>query len=105
MEDDESRLERALGMTTVFEGEWATARRMRKGQLVLVNGADKGKVLEIVKPRVTGGRGMISDLVVPDKAVSGTHFEVSAREDGFRLRDLNSRNGVYVGDLKVRDVY
>jgi transcriptional regulator with GAF, ATPase, and Fis domain len=105
MEDDESRLERALGMTTVFEGEWATARRMRKGQLVIANGADQGKVLEIVKPRVTGGRGMISDLVIPDKAVSGTHFEVSAREDGFRLRDLNSRNGVYVGELKVRDVY
>jgi DNA-binding NtrC family response regulator len=105
MEDDDSRLERALGMTTLFEGDRATARRMRKGQLVIVNGPDKGKTLEIVKPRVTGGRGMISDLVVPDKAVSGTHFEVSAREDGYRLRDLNSRNGVYVGELRIRDIY
>ncbi|MEZ4361654.1 MAG: sigma 54-interacting transcriptional regulator [Kofleriaceae bacterium] len=105
MEDDESRLERALGMTTLFEGDRATARRMRKGQLVIVNGPDKGMMLEIVKPRVTGGRSMISDLVVADKAVSGTHFEVSAREDGYRLRDLNSRNGVYVGELRVRDVY
>lgn len=105
MEDDESRLERALGMTTIFQGEWATARLMRKGQLVIASGPEKGKVLEIVKPRVTGGRSIISDLVVPDKAVSGTHFEVSARDDGFRLRDLNSRNGVFVGDLRVRDVY
>jgi transcriptional regulator with GAF, ATPase, and Fis domain len=105
MEDDESRPERALGMTTFFDGEWATARRMRKGQLVIINGPDKGKTLEITKPRITGGRSMICDLVAPDKAVSGTHFEVSAREDGYRLRDLNSRNGTFVGELRVRDVY
>ena len=28
MEDDESRLERALGMTTIFQGEWATWMRV-----------------------------------------------------------------------------
>jgi transcriptional regulator with GAF, ATPase, and Fis domain len=105
MKDDEGQLEQSVGMTTLFEGEWATNRRMRKGQLVLINGPDKGKVLEISKPRVTGGRGMICDLIVPDKAVSGTHFEVSAREDGYRLRDLNSRNGLFIGDLRVREVF
>jgi transcriptional regulator with GAF, ATPase, and Fis domain len=93
------------GLTTLFEGEWATVRRLRKGKLVVVAGPDQGKELEIVKPRVSGGRSIISDLVLSDKAVSGTHFEVSARDDGYRLRDLNSRNGVYVGDLRVREVY
>jgi transcriptional regulator with GAF, ATPase, and Fis domain len=93
------------GLTTLFEGEWATVRRLRKGKLVVVAGADQGKELEIVKPRVTGGRSIISDLVIADKAVSGTHFEVAARDDGYRLRDLNSRNGVYVGDLRIREVF
>jgi DNA-binding NtrC family response regulator len=93
------------GMTTLFEGEWATVRRLRKGKLVVTAGADQGKEIEIAKPRVTGGRSIISDLVVSDKAVSGTHFEIAARDDGYRLRDLNSRNGVYVGDLRVREVY
>ncbi|MBP9208354.1 MAG: sigma 54-dependent Fis family transcriptional regulator [Kofleriaceae bacterium] len=93
-------------MTTMFEGEWATVRRLRKGKLVVTStGPDQGKELEITKPRVTGGRSIISDLVVQDKAVSGTHFEVSARDDGYRLRDLNSRNGIFVGDLRVREVY
>jgi len=78
---------------------------MRKGKLVVVSGADQGKELEVAKPRVTGGRSIISDLVVQDKAVSGTHFEVSARDDGYRLRDLNSRNGIFVGELRVREVY
>src|SRR3954465_4664151 len=93
------------GMTTLFEGEWATVRRMRKGKLVVTSGADVGKEIEIAKPRVTGGRSIISDLVVQDKAVSGTHFEVSARDDGYRLRDLNSRNGIFVGELRIREVF
>jgi transcriptional regulator with GAF, ATPase, and Fis domain len=97
--------ETGTGMTTLFEGEWATVRRLRKGKLVVVAGADQGKELEISKPRVTGGRSIISDLVIADKAVSGTHFEIAARDDGYRLRDLNSRNGVFVGDLRIREAY
>ncbi len=104
-EEGAPEFESGTGLTTLFEGEWATVRRMRKGKLVVVSGADQGKELEISKPRVTGGRSIISDLVVQDKAVSGSHFEVSARDDGYRLRDLNSRNGIYVGELRVREVY
>src|SRR5690349_1070057 len=102
---DDSEFESGTGLTTLFEGEWATVRRLRKGKLVVVAGADQGKELEISKPRVTGGRSIISDLELADKAVSGTHFEIAARDDGYRLRDLNSRNGVFVGDLRVREVY
>jgi DNA-binding NtrC family response regulator len=104
-DDPQFESESGTGMTTLFEGEWATVRRMRKGKLVVTSGPDQGKEIEINKPRVTGGRSIISDLVVQDKAVSGTHFEVSARDDGYRLRDLNSRNGIFVGDLRVRDAY
>src|SRR5688572_33178155 len=103
--DDDAPQFENTGLTTLFEGEWATVRRLRKGKLVVVSGADQGKELEIGKPRVTGGRSIISDLVLADKAVSGTHFEVAARDDGYRLRDLNSRNGVFVADLRIREVY
>src|SRR6476659_3953862 len=105
MEEGDPQFESGTGLTTLFDGEWATVRRLRKGKLVVLNGPDQGKEVEMLKPRVTGGRSIISDLVVQDKAVSGTHFEVSARDDGYRLRDLNSRNGIYVGDLRVREVY
>jgi DNA-binding NtrC family response regulator len=97
--------EAGTGLTTLFEGDWATVRRLQKAKLVVVAGPDQGKEIEIAKPRVTGGRSIISDLVVQDKAVSGTHFEVSARDDGYRLRDLNSRNGIYVGELRIREVF
>ncbi len=105
MENEETPGFESSGLTTLFEGEWATVRRLRKGKLVVVAGADQGSELEISKPRVTGGRSIISDLVLQDKAVSGTHFEVAARDDGYRLRDLNSRNGLFCGDLRVREVY
>jgi transcriptional regulator with GAF, ATPase, and Fis domain len=93
------------GLTTVFEGERATVRRLRKGKLVVMTGSDQGKEVEINKTRCSGGRSIINDLVLQDKAVSGTHFEIAARDDGYRLRDLNSRNGTYVGDLRIREVY
>src|SRR5688572_6929117 len=103
--DDEQPGFEGSGLTTLFEGEWATVRRLRKGKLVVMTGADQGKEVEISKARVTGGRSIICDLVLADKAVSGTHFEVAARDDGYRLRDLNSRNGIYCQELRIREVY
>jgi transcriptional regulator with GAF, ATPase, and Fis domain len=40
-----------------------------------------------------------------DKAISGTHFEILAGDDGYRLRDLESTNGTFIGDLRVREVW
>ena len=93
------------GLTTVFEGERATVRRLRKAKLVVMDGADKGKEIEISKSRCTGGRSIINDLMITDKSISGTHFEIAVRDDGYRLRDLNSRNGTFVNDLRIREVY
>src|SRR5687767_13835516 len=92
-------------LTTVFDGGRATVRRLRKAKLVVVSGPDAGREIEVGKARVSGGRSIINDLVLQDKAVSGTHFEVLARDDGYRLRDLDSRNGTHCGDLKVREVF
>jgi len=48
---------------------------------------------------------VICDLVLADKAVSGTHFEIVASEQGFLLRDLDSTNGTFIGDMRVREVW
>jgi transcriptional regulator with GAF, ATPase, and Fis domain len=92
-------------ITTVFDGGRATVRRLRKAKLVVVSGPDAGSEVEMGKPRVSGGRSIINDLVLADKAVSGTHFEVLVKDEGYRLRDLDSRNGTYIGDLRVREVF
>src|SRR5262245_53169602 len=92
-------------ITTIFDGERATVRRLRKSKLVVVGGPDQGRELEVSKSRVSGGRSIINDLVLQDKAISGTHFEVVVRDDGYRLRDLDSRNGLYVGELRIKEAY
>jgi len=91
--------------TIVFDGGRAIIRRLRKARLVVASGPDAGREVEVGKPRVSGGRSIINDLVLADKAVSGTHFEVLLKDDGYRLRDLESRNGTYIGDLRIREVF
>jgi transcriptional regulator with GAF, ATPase, and Fis domain len=91
--------------TIVFDGGRAIIRRLRKAKLVVASGPDAGREVEIGRPRVSGGRSIINDLVLADKAVSQTHFEVALEDDGYRLRDLRSRNGTFVGDLRIREVF
>ncbi len=82
----------------------ATVRHLRKSKLVVISGPDSGLELEVTKPVVSGGRSIINDLVLTDKSVSGTHFELLSGEEGYRLRDLESTNGSFVGDLQIKDV-
>ncbi len=92
-------------ITTVFDGGRATVRRLRKAKLVVATGPDAGREVEMQKPRVSGGRSIINDLVLQDKAVSGTHFEVAVKDDGYHLKDLDSRNGTFVGDIRIKEVF
>ncbi|HJL14437.1 MAG TPA: sigma 54-interacting transcriptional regulator [Sandaracinaceae bacterium LLY-WYZ-13_1] len=92
-------------LTTVFVDERATKRKLRRAKLVVVEGPDKGKELLIERERVTVGRSVICDLTLADKAVSGTHFEIEAHEKGFVLRDLESTNGTFVGELQIKSVW
>jgi transcriptional regulator with GAF, ATPase, and Fis domain len=92
-------------ITTIFDGGRPTVRHLRKSKVVVLSGPDQGRELEITKPRVSGGRSIINDLVLADKAVSGTHWEIMGRDDGYRLRDLDSTNGTFCGELRVKEIF
>jgi transcriptional regulator with GAF, ATPase, and Fis domain len=92
-------------LTTVFVDDRATKRRLKRSKLVVSKGPDKGKELVIERERVTVGRSVICDLALEDKAVSGTHFEVVATEKGVLVRDLDSTNGTFCGDIRLREVW
>ncbi|MCS6798197.1 MAG: sigma 54-interacting transcriptional regulator [Myxococcota bacterium] len=100
-----SEEEQQAALTTVFVDERATRRRLRRSRLVVVSGPDRGRELVVERERVTVGRSVICDLVLSDRAVSGTHLEVVATEQGSLLRDLGSTNGTFIGDLRVREVW
>jgi transcriptional regulator with GAF, ATPase, and Fis domain len=92
-------------LTAVLNDSGVQGRRLRLSRLLVVDGPDRGKELSIERERATVGRSLICDLVLNDKAVSGTHFEIQAAEHGFILRDLESTNGTYCGDVQVREAW
>ena len=51
----------------------------------------------------TVGSAPWCELVLMDRAVSRLHAEIAPREDGLWVRDLGSRNGTFVGGVKVVD--
>ncbi|MGB0678366.1 MAG: sigma 54-interacting transcriptional regulator [Polyangiales bacterium] len=97
--------EEAAAVTTVFVDDRATKKRLRRSQLVVTAGPDKGKTLVIERERVTVGRSPVADLSLSDKAVSGAHFAILAADSGFLLQDLDSTNGTECDALKVREVW
>ncbi|HEY1353583.1 MAG TPA: FAD-dependent oxidoreductase [Ktedonobacteraceae bacterium] len=51
------------------------------------------------------GRDQQNDLVLPDASTSRRHAEIFSTPDGFSIRDLNSRYGVFVNQGKITNSY
>jgi DNA-binding NtrC family response regulator len=71
--------------------------------VLVVDGPDRGKTFELDQPRVTIGRSAICQVRLNDRSVSGSHAEFEAHEAGFIVRDLGSTNGVYLGEVRLRE--
>ncbi|MFC1852626.1 ATP-binding protein [candidate division CSSED10-310 bacterium] len=72
--------------------------------LEVVQGPDKGLIFPLGKNVVTTGRSWQSDISLSDNAVSRQHFQISqskTQADRFHLKDLDSRNGVFLNRKRV----
>ena len=98
-------LDENASMTIIFAGGRAAIKQLRTSRLLVTDGPDKGLSVTMDRPRITGGRSAVNDLVLSDKAVSGAHFEIVSGQDGYLLRDLESTNGTFVGGLRIREVF
>ncbi len=94
-----------VGLRTVFVSDRATARRLTKVKLVVLDGEHAGKSFEVAKSRVYVGRSRVNDITIEDSSISSTHFELRAEEDGFLLRDLGSTNGTRLGGCRIREAW
>jgi DNA-binding NtrC family response regulator len=82
----------------------STHVEVKGGYLELVTGSANESSLQVgPEPRVVG-RKPGCHLVLDDRRVSATHFEVTATERGVRVRDLGSTNGTFIGDHRVVEV-
>jgi len=88
----------------------STWKRHVRATLRIEKGPDKGleTVLDLLDSTRSGpfrcGRSVVNDLRLTDEAVSDPHFElVIDPGGGVRLRDLNSTNGISIGNVRVFD--
>jgi DNA-binding NtrC family response regulator len=77
----------------------------RKCQLAVLDGANKGKKIDLNRPVTRVGKREANDLVIEEKTVSRNHFEIVQTEDSYLLKDLESTNGTYINDIRVKEAY
>ena len=90
-----------MDSTIVTKGRF----EVRGGTLTVAKGKGSKSKLEIGPETVVVGRNEACDLVLDDRKVSAVHAELVATERGVRVRDLGSRNGSFISDTRVGEVY
>ena len=69
--------------------------------LSVIAGPVRGLVYPVDKPRIVLGRAG-ADLAIHDPEISRWHCAMEIKDDVIRLRDLESTNGTFLGDERVR---
>lgn len=72
------------------------------GRLVPVGG---GEEFLLHKPRVTIGRRPPCDIILDRRSISGMHCGLEFVNGYWRVRDLDSRNGIRVNNVKVKSAW
>jgi DNA-binding NtrC family response regulator len=65
----------------------------------------KSEWVEVGPDPIVVGRNAACRLVLDDAKVSAVHAELVATDKGVRLRDLGSRNGTFVGGVRVGEIF
>ncbi len=78
---------------------------LRKARFIVVKGKDEGKELVLQKTAVSIGTLAGNDLALTDTTVSRHHAVVEERAGGYVLRDLDSTNGTFLDNVRVREAY
>jgi len=70
--------------------------------LVLIEGQPLGKKFPLMPPAVRLGRGKKADLTIEDNSISALHAEFLFEGKKVFVKDLNSTNGTFVNDKKIK---
>jgi two-component system response regulator GlrR len=85
-------------------GDDITALRRRRLRLEVVKGPDKKLRADLEGDRIVVGSHDGCDFVLTDPTVSRQHFEIVLVPTGYRIRDLDSLNGITVEGMRAYDV-
>ncbi len=79
----------------------ASSRRASRAMLVVVAGADAGRIIPFERKEIVIGRATTCELVLPDPGVSRRHARVLRRGSTVFLEDLHSKNGTFLDGTEV----
>jgi DNA-binding NtrC family response regulator len=68
----------------------------------VIDGPDRGLVYDPTGAGIAVGTSPDNEIVLTDPTVSRYHLELRA-EDGVLVKDLGSRNGTFVNDVRIRE--
>lgn len=69
--------------------------------LVVISGKSLGKKYMLDQKQILVGRGDQVQISLDEKTVSRSHAEFYRKNNQTMVKDLRSKNGVYVNDIKV----
>jgi DNA-binding NtrC family response regulator len=98
---EENSSDHKLG-TQFIEKPERTRLRVRRARLEVIRGPDRGLQKDIQTLHMLVGASLECDLILADPAISRRHFEVLTTEEGYVLRDLESKNGTEIRGVRVR---
>ena len=75
--------------------------QLRRGELKVTKGPDKGKKLTLPPEGLLIGTSSECELVLTDTSVSRKHAELRPAESGVILKDLGSKNGTFISGVRV----
>ena len=93
--DDNRTEETPLGLTTTLA--------VRAATLEVLNGHDAGRTARVDRPLFVIGSGESADLRLGDSTVSREHVHLSLSVAGLRVRDEGSKNGTWLGGVRIAD--
>ena len=93
----------AMGGTIVSSTAGLSLPTDKNITLSVIGGQSKGLSHPLSKPRVViGRRGGGADIEIEDQEVSRWHCAIEVKQDVVKLRDLDSTNGTFMEDERVR---
>jgi DNA-binding NtrC family response regulator len=94
----------STNITRVVARGDAEVRLMQTCTVEVLAGPNGGAATRIEKPTFSIGTHETNDLVLTDDAVSKHHLEIHVAPDGYRIVDLSSSNGTFLGGVRVTDI-
>lgn len=89
----------------ISPGQAGSRIKVKRAQLKVIKGPDKGLEELIPLHGLTVGKGPSCNFVLTDPAVSAEHFRLVPTEKGFHIQDLGSSNGTWLQKYCVGSAY